>query len=94
MKKILVIGVACLLLLPAVAQAGSVTKSAYGGSGGKVVTEVVSTPQVKPASKTFTSPPKATLPFTGADLTLVTVAGIALLGTGFGLRRLAHRSDS
>jgi hypothetical protein len=34
------------------------------------------------------------LPFTGFDLILVAGAGIALLGAGFGLRRLTHREST
>jgi len=47
---------------------------------------VVAQSGVKSAKKT-----SGTLPFTGADLALVTAGGIVLVGVGFGMRRLGRK---
>ena len=51
-----------------------------------------------PASPTqaaaTTSQPTTTLPFTGLDLTLIVVAGVGLVLTGFALRRVTRNPGS
>jgi hypothetical protein len=76
-----------LVAVPAgLAQNGTITKG-YGGEGGNVqaVIEEQSAPDATAAVATGSA-----LPFTGADLALVSFAGITLLGMGFGLRRIAR----
>ncbi len=85
MKKLVaLLFVVGLLWAPASFAAGGspVTKSAYGGHGSK--------PQAIVAGVTASDD---SLPFTGADLGIFVVAGVALVGMGFGLRRISRRSD-
>lgn len=44
-------------------------------------------------SQTAASPTSGTLPFTGMDLGLVGLAGMALVGLGFSLRQIARNTD-
>ena len=65
------------------------TNGVYGNSGEKVVK---ATTVVKGATKTVKSKPTTgTLPFTGADLSIAVIGGIALFGTGFALRRASRQ---
>jgi hypothetical protein len=57
-----------------------------GASGGKTST----TPSTPAAAPVATSSGPSTLPFTGTDIGVFMVAGIALVGLGFGLRRLGR----
>ena len=90
MKKGVAIGVTALFLgVGGASAANSPTNAVYGNAGEKVVkakTVVKSTTATKPAATT------GTLPFTGADLTIALVGGMALLGTGYSLRRASRRS--
>src|SRR4051794_38646212 len=74
---------------PALAQQ-SPTKSAYGGVIAEVVTPKKSTTP-KPPQQTVQAqqqaPSSGSLPFTGLQVTLVLLAGAALLGGGLALRR-------
>lgn len=65
---------------------GTITKG-YGGQVGnvKAVLEAEAAPEATAAVVSSSA-----LPFTGADLALVSIAGIGLLGMGFGLRRIAR----
>ncbi len=95
MKKVAtLIAVGGLLVAPSGFAASAPVTQGYGGSGGEVQ-EVLgakastqATP--KPVAAVATS---STLPFTGVDLALVSVAGITLLGMGFGLRKIAQRDE-
>ncbi len=98
MKKVLgtkrlVAFVALVVALAAtsVAMAGSSTVlDSYGSNSAKPVIKVKSAVAVsKPAAKPVQT--ASTLPFTGADLVVVSIAGVALLGLGFGLRRVGRR---
>jgi hypothetical protein len=86
MKTILLIALAtAMLAVAAPALAQSPTQGAYSGTGANQVSSLDST------STTTTS--ASTLPFTGLDLGAVSAVGIAMLGTGFLLRRRA-KSDT
>jgi hypothetical protein len=75
---------------PAIAQS-SPQQDAYGGVIAEVVTPSKPKPQQKAAAKqapvAATQPTQSALPFTGLQVTLVLLAGAALLGTGLVLRR-------
>lgn len=96
MKKVFaLLVVMAMLALPAAAFAQS---PGYGTPSGTVQTTIANgtTPkkatQSVPAAATSTPTPAATskgsLPFTGLQVGLVAVAGLALVGTGIGLRKL------
>jgi hypothetical protein len=90
--------VAVAFTATAPAYGASATGDAYGGNGGGILGAVeqggggnagggASTPapaQVQVAST------ESTLPFTGLDLGLLAIGGIALVGVGVGLRRFAR----
>jgi hypothetical protein len=46
------------------------------------------------AAATTNQPTTTTLPFTGLDLTLIVVAGLGLVVTGFALRRVTRKPSS
>jgi hypothetical protein len=60
----------------------------YGNVQGK---QQYTPPKMKPAPLN-TSKAGGTLPFTGVDLAVVSVAGVLVLAGGFGLRRLGRKS--
>lgn len=86
MKKALVLGVmvVALVVVPW-ASAGSSVLTGYGSQSQPVVEVKGATESSKPSS----SGP-STLPFTGTDLGVFVVAGVILVGLGFGLRRLGR----
>lgn len=77
-----------------------------GGSGSapEVLGVAATQPAASSASPAASAPVAAatptqavssgSLPFTGFDLTLMALGGIALLGLGFGMRRAAARSNT
>ena len=71
--------VACLIAAPA-ALAVSSSQSGYARSGGEPQAEV---------SSHATKSTAGTLPFSGLDLGFIGIVGVALIASGFGLRRLA-----
>ena len=82
-----VVAVALALAAPAYAQ--NAVSDAYAGKGGGIVGTVEggngpSTPQQVQASS------NDSLPFTGLDIGLLALGGIALVGVGVGLRRFAR----
>lgn len=87
MKKVIVlVVVVAALAVSQVALAGSSTVlGSYGSNSAKPTTKVAGavSSQTTPASTQSAS----TLPFTGADLLLVSAVGIGLLGFGLVLRR-------
>jgi hypothetical protein len=85
MKLRCLVVAACTTLLaaPSALAAGGAAGQTYGGSGG--VQNEVSQGAAGVASG-------SSLPFTGLDLALLIVGGIALLVIGAGLRRAARRS--
>ena len=96
--------VAALALAPAALADASTVLEGYGTSASKPVVQVKGTSQtiisasaassaaapVTNVSVAASAPAPATLPFTGANLLLFAAAGIALLGIGFGLRRVGR----
>lgn len=95
MKKVFaLLAISAMLVLPAVASAQS--GPGYGSPSGTVQTTIEngSAPkkqaQSVPAAATSTPAPesKGTLPFTGLQVGLVAIAGLALVATGLGLRKL------
>src|SRR3954447_10308170 len=87
------------LSAPAFAQSNP-TKDAYGGVIAEVVTPSKPTtkapPAVTPQQQVQQAPqqaaPSGALPFTGLQVTLVLLAGAALLGGGLALRRASASS--
>ena len=98
-KKVLALaGITALLAVPSTALAQS-SEKAYGGPGNVVAgIEQDSGPgggDNGTAPRQASTTPSATssegsLPFTGADLGVLAIAGSVLLALGFGLRRLTH----
>ena len=99
------IGIAVVLAAIAASSAlagNGPSSSVYGQSGTKVQKSISAKPVAKAApagAVAAKSSPTAlaaarsgTLPFTGMDLGLVSVAGILLLGGGLTLRRVGRRS--
>jgi hypothetical protein len=87
-----VVALALVVAVPAYGQ--SAVSDAYAGKGGGIVGTVdsgngptASTPQqVQVAS----SNDSGSLPFTGLDIGLLALGGVALVGVGVGLRRFAQ----
>jgi hypothetical protein len=82
------------LAAPAVAQQ-SPTQDAYGGVIAEVVTPSKPTTPKPPQQQVQTqqqAPSTGSLPFTGLQVTLVLLAGAALLGGGLALRRATGSS--
>jgi hypothetical protein len=85
------------LAAPAVAQQNP-TQDTYGGVIAEVVTPSKPTTSTPPTQKAqaqqtapaATQPSSGSLPFTGLQVTLVLLAGVALLGGGFVLRRATN----
>ena len=101
MKKVFALfAVTAMLALPAASFAQAT--DGYGTPSGAVQTTIENgtTPkkatQSAPAAATSTPAPeqKGNLPFTGLQVGLVAIAGLALVGTGVGLRKLGSRSVS
>ena len=99
-KKTFAIAAVFALLAPAAAFAQA-SNEAYGGDG-NVVAGLQSGRTTAPATAPATAEPTATsepaaatdggnLPFTGSDLGVLAAAGGALLGLGYGLRRMTHQ---
>lgn len=83
--------VVSLLAVPSGFAASGTIVQGYAGSGGEVQAVLGAKTAPNPTAAVASSP---TLPFTGADLALVSVAGMTLVGMGFGLRRIAQRDDA
>lgn len=82
-----VVAVALALAAPAYAQ--NAVSDTYAGKGGGIVGTVEggngpSTPQQVQTSN------DGSLPFTGLDIGLLALGGVALVGVGVGLRRVAR----
>lgn len=69
--------------------ASNATQGTYSGPGG-----VVSNLDPSQGTRTFNSSNqsggKGTLPFTGFDIVLLALGGVALVGVGMGVRRLSR----
>ncbi len=91
MKKIAtLLAVSGLLVAPAGFAADGTITQGYGGNAGQV--QAALQPGKTPSGTAAVGSP-STLPFTGVDLALFSVAGLTLVGMGFGLRRVAQRDD-
>lgn len=96
-KAIALLAASAMLALPAVASAqtpyssmpsGAVQTTIQHGTAPSTSKTISSTP-----AAATTTPAKGTLPFTGLQVGLVAIAGLALVGTGVGLRKLgSHRA--
>jgi hypothetical protein len=73
-----------------VAMAGSTVLGAYGSNAAKPVLKAKGAVASHVKGAVVSAQGAKTLPFTGSDLAVVSIAGIALLGLGFGLRRLGR----
>lgn len=82
--------VGALWAAPAGSAADSTITKGYSGNGGEVQA-VLQTESAPDATAVVGS--TSTLPFTGVDLALFSIAGMTLIGMGFGLRRVAQRDD-
>jgi hypothetical protein len=87
-----VVAVALAVAAPAYAQ--SAVSDTYAGRGGGIVGTVesgngptASTPQQVQATNPSGN---GSLPFTGLDIGLLAIGGVALVGVGVGLRRFAR----
>ncbi len=97
MKRLalLMVAVALALVVAGPAYAQSATSDAYAGKGGGIVGTVnsgggsgngpTSAPQQVQAASS-----NGSLPFTGLDVGLLALGGVALVGVGVGLRRFAR----
>jgi hypothetical protein len=97
-KAFALLAVSAMLALPAVASAQT---TGYGSPSGAVQTTIQhgtapstsKTISSTPAAATTAPASKGNLPFTGLQVGLVAIAGLALVGTGIGLRKLgSHRA--
>jgi hypothetical protein len=84
--------VAVVLALAAPAYAQSATSDAYAGKGGGIVGTVNSGngPSAPAPQQVQAANSSGSLPFTGLDVGLLALGGIALVGVGIGLRRFAR----
>lgn len=97
MKRLalLMVAVALALVVAAPAYAQSATSDAYAGKGGGIVGTVNSGgpsgngPSAAPQQVQAASS-NGSLPFTGLDVGLLALGGVALVGVGVGLRRFAR----
>ena len=106
MKRLALLAVVALVLVVAVPAYGqSAVSDTYAGKGGGIVGTVeggngpsASAPASAPASAvapqqvSVASPDTSSgsLPFTGLDIGLLALGGVALVGVGVGLRRVAR----
>ncbi len=95
MKRLaLLMAVVALALAAAVPAYGqSAVSDAYGGKGGDVVGTVGSgngPSAPTPQQTQVASSGQGSLPFTGLDIGLLALGGVALVGVGVGLRRFAR----
>lgn len=99
MKRLalLMVAVALALVVAAPAYAQSATSDAYAGKGGGIVGTVNSgggsngpTASAPQQVQVASSSGNGSLPFTGLDVGLLALGGVALVGVGVGLRRFAR----
>lgn len=84
MKIVVAVVLAALLLTPAAFAGGGSVLSGYGGEASPSVVKV----KTGPTTVSAVQGTQDTLPFTGADLGWIVVAGGALLVAGVAARRL------
>ena len=98
MKRLalLMVAVALALVVAGPAYAQSATSDAYAGKGGGIVGTVNSGgpsgngPSASAPQQVQASTGNGSLPFTGLDIGLLALGGVALVGVGIGLRRFAR----
>ncbi|HEU4702895.1 MAG TPA: hypothetical protein VFS37_10470 [Conexibacter sp.] len=85
-----VVAVALAVAAPAYAQ--NAVSDAYAGRGGGIVGTVDSGngPTASPPQQVQATNDSGSLPFTGLDIGLLALGGVALVGVGVGLRRFAR----
>jgi hypothetical protein len=89
-----VVALALVAVAPAYGQ--SAATDAYGGQGGGVLGAVSSggggnsTPKAPAQVQAAQTTSSGSLPFTGLDVGLLALGGVALVGVGVGLRRFAR----
>lgn len=90
MKRLIMFALVIALMAAGPAFGASAVKGNYGGPGG-VVSNLDPTPTPPSTTvRTFTPAHKGSLPFTGLDLVLLALGGVALVGVGMGVRRLSR----
>jgi hypothetical protein len=87
---VLVVASVFMLSLGVTGALASPNDDQYGNVQAKVA-HAASAPKTKPAPLTTTKS-SGTLPFTGLDLTVVSVGAALLLAGGFGVRKLGRKS--
>jgi len=96
-RRLLALTTALVLALPGVSMAASATQSGYSNTQPVVKNDNTgggSKPSATPvAAAPTTSNNGSSLPFTGAEVGLIAVAGLALAGTGFALRRASREQE-
>ncbi|HXE45813.1 MAG TPA: hypothetical protein VN635_11520 [Conexibacter sp.] len=98
MKRLalLMVAVALALVVAGPAYAQSATSDAYAGKGGGIVGTVNSGgpsgngPSAPAPQQVQAASSNGSLPFTGLDVGLLALGGVALVGVGIGLRRFAR----
>jgi hypothetical protein len=83
-----VVAVALAFTAPAYGQ--TAVGDAYGGSGGGILGAVSGGGGGGSAPSKVVTAESGSLPFTGLDLGLLALGGVALVGVGVGLRRFAR----
>ena len=97
MKRLITLAIVAFALGLAPGAWADATRAVYGGAAnntqkglGKPEPVVVVKSATSSTSQPAAKPTSGTLPFTGMDLGLVGLAGVALAGLGFSLRRIAR----
>ena len=84
-----VVALALVVAVPAYGQ-GAVSDTYAGRGGGIVGTVGGGNGPSAPAPQQIVSSNEGSLPFTGLDIGLLALGGVALVGVGVGLRRVAR----
>jgi hypothetical protein len=94
-STVVVTAIACLLAFAPSAFAASATQSGYQDAAGSVQSQVAPDEPARAANRTVdTSSDAGDLPFTGLDVAFVALAGLGLVGLGFGLRTVTRRQTA
>ncbi|MDX6671901.1 MAG: hypothetical protein QOI91_2264 [Solirubrobacteraceae bacterium] len=95
LRTVLVAFVISLALAPAAFAGDTATSAGYRDTAGNVQQQVAAAEQsTPPESRKTRTVDEGSLPFTGMELGFIGMAGIALLGLGFGLRMLIRRQPT
>lgn len=93
LRTLFVALVISLSLAPA-AFAATSTGEGYRDTAGNVQQQVAPAEKSSDAATTTQSVDDGTLPFTGAELAFIALAGVGLVGLGLGLRMLIRRQPT